>query len=198
MKILKKKFIVFSLIVICIFLCLVVFKIINAKKETVFENKTDEVINISNNLIGIPAHLKIPSINVDASVEQVGLTLNGAMDTPKGGENVGCFNLGQRPGEAGTAVITGHYGTWKNGKGSVFDNLNKIKVGDKIYVEDENKSVVVFVVRELRNYDPKADATGIFSSDDEKDHLNLITCEGVWSKDSKSFSERLVVFTDKE
>jgi LPXTG-site transpeptidase (sortase) family protein len=147
---------------------------------------------------GLPVHLKISAIDVDSNVEHLGLTPTGAMDVPKGPDDVAWFNLGTRPGENGSAVIAGHYGTWKNGKGSVFDNLNKLRAGDKIYIEDDKGIDITFVVRESRSFDPKADASEVFSSDDEKSHLNLITCEGTWNKDSKSYSQRLVVFTDKE
>jgi LPXTG-site transpeptidase (sortase) family protein len=147
---------------------------------------------------GLPVRLKISGINVDAAVESLALTPKGAMDTPKGPDDVAWFSLGTRPGEIGSAVIAGHYGRWKNGQGSVFDNLHELQPGDKIIIEDDKGAVATFVVRESRNYDPSADAAGVFSSDDEKSHLNLITCEGTWSKDSKSYSQRLVVFTDKE
>ena len=59
---------------------------------------------------GFPVRLRIPSINVDAPVEYVGLTPDGAMDVPKERANVAWFNLGPRPGENNSAVIAGHYG----------------------------------------------------------------------------------------
>jgi len=146
---------------------------------------------------GLPMRLKIPSINVDAAIEYVGLTPDGTMDVPKNPDNVAWFEFGPRPGENGSAVIAGHYG-WKNKKASVFDNLYKLRKGDKLYIEDDKGMIISFVVRESRKYDQKADASDIFSSNDEKPHLNLITCEGVWDKVSKSYSQRLVIFTDKE
>jgi len=145
---------------------------------------------------GQPVRLKIPKINVDAVVEYVGFAPDGAMDVPKERTNVAWFNLGTRPGENGSAVIAGHYG-WKN-KSSALDNLYKLRKGDKVYIEDDKGVIISFVMRENRRYDPKADASDIFGSNDGESHLNLITCEGVWNKDSKSYSERLVVFTDKE
>lgn len=145
----------------------------------------------------LPARLKIPSINVDALVEYVGLTPDGAMDVPKERTNVAWFNLGSRPGENGSAVIAGHYG-WKNGKASIFDNLYKLRKGDKLYIENEKGVIISFVVRESRRYDPEADASDVFGSNEGKPHLNLITCEGEWDKVSKTYSQRLVVFTDKE
>ena len=146
---------------------------------------------------GLPVRLEIPIINVDATVEYVGLTSDGAMGVPKGPAEVGWFKLGPHPGEIGSAVIAGHSG-WKNNRPAVFDNLNKLKKGDKIYVIDEKGITVTFVVNEFRNYDPEANATDVFSSSDGKAHLNLITCEGVWNKVTKSRSKRLVVFTNKE
>ena len=145
----------------------------------------------------LPVRLKIPAIDVESKFEYVGLTPDGSMDAPKEPANAGWFNLGPRPGENGSAVIAGHYG-WKNGIPAVFDNLSKLKKGDKIYIEDENGVSISFVVRESRSYDPKADASTVFNSSDGKAHLNLITCEGSWNRLKKSYSKRLVVFADQE
>ena len=147
---------------------------------------------------GLPMRLKIPVINVDSAIEFVGTAPDGNMDTPKNPADVAWYKLGSRPGENGSAVITGHYGTWKNGQRSVFDNLHKLNQGDKVYIEDDSGKIISFVTRESRRYDPSADAKEVFNSNDEKAHLNLITCEGFWNKNSKSYSQRLVVFTDKE
>src|SRR5258708_827346 len=58
----------------------------------------------------LPARLKIPSIGIDTFVEQVAVTPGGAMDVPKGANNVGWFDLSPRPGAKGSAVIDGHSG----------------------------------------------------------------------------------------
>ena len=146
---------------------------------------------------GLPVRLKIPSIKVDALMEYVGLTPDGAMDVPKNRDNVAWFEPGQVPGESGTAVIAGHYGR-QYGKGSVFDNLYTLRKGDKVYIEDEKGAGIVFVVRESRRFAATADATDVFGSDDGGAHLNLITCEGAWDKSEQQYPSRLVVFTDKE
>ncbi len=118
------------------------------------------------------------------------------MDTPKGPADVGWFYFGPRPGEKGSAVIAGHEG-WKNGIPAVFDNLYKLRTGDKIYVKDAKGTTTTFVVRGSRTYGEHDDASGAFYSNDGKAHLNLITCEGIWNKATKSYSNRLVVFSDK-
>jgi LPXTG-site transpeptidase (sortase) family protein len=155
--------------------------------------------NVSNDQtnVGLPVRLKIPKINVDASFEYLGLTSDGAMDVPKGPDNVAWFNLGPRPGEVGSSVIAGHYG-WKNNIPAVFDYLNTLQKGDKIYVIDDKGASTTFVVTEIGIYDQNGDAANVFGSNDGKAHLNLITCEGVWNVALKNRPSRLVVFTDKE
>jgi sortase A len=146
--------------------------------------------------VGLPIRLFIPKIKVDAPVGPVGLTDTGAMDVPKGPSDAGWFELGKRPGEVGSSVIVGHFG-WKDGIPAVFDELSVLRKGDLVTVLDEQNATTTFAVREIANYDPNADASDVFGSSDGKVHLNLVTCEGVWNKEGKSYSQRLVVFTDK-
>lgn len=145
----------------------------------------------------LPVRLKIPGINVDVNLEYVGVTEAGAMDMPKSLDKVAWFEPGVRPGDFGSAVIAGHFGK-KNNKVSAFDNLNKLVKGDRIYIEDDKGMLTPFVVSGIKLYNPNANTADVFISNDGKAHLNLITCGGVWNSVAKSYSERLVVFTDKE
>ena len=147
--------------------------------------------------VGLPVRLKIPAIDVDAAVVSVGITSDGEMDVPKDPAEVAWYSFGSRPGEIGSAVIAGHYDQ-KNNMSAVFTNLHTLKKGDKIFVEDEKGVATTFVVREISIYDKNKDATDVFISNDGNAHLNFITCAGVWNKSEKSYSERLIVFTDKE
>jgi len=47
-------------------------------------------------------------------------------------------------------------------------------------------------------FDAEEDATDVFSSTDGKAHLNLVTCDGIWNKNTAQYSQRLVVFADRE
>ncbi len=146
---------------------------------------------------GLPVRLRIPKINVDAAIESVGLRPNGDMDVPKSPANAAWYNKGPRPGEKGSAVIDGHFG-YKDNIPAVFDNLSKLQKGDKLFIEDAQGGANTFVVQASRNYDPNANAKDVFFASDGGTHLNLITCEGVWNATDKSYSNRLVVFTDKQ
>lgn len=171
-------------------------------KLSYFNNSNIYLSDISNSIFGtqtkpsgFPARLSIPSINVDAPIIQVGLTADGSVDTPKGADEVAWFNLGPKPGEMGSSVIVGHYGLWKNGEHSVFDNLNKLEKGSKIYVTNDKGSKVSFAVREIRTYNPGDSVPDIFYRKDGT-YLNLITCGGTWIPGMQTYNKRLVIFAN--
>lgn len=147
--------------------------------------------------VGLPERLKIPAINVDAAIGYAGTAPDGTMGISQSQDDVAWYEPGPRPGDVGSAVIAGHYGSL-NGKYSVFSNLTQLQKGDKLQILDHTGGLVTFVVRESRKYEPAADATDVFNSHDGKAHLNLITCEGTWNNAKESYSDRRVVFTDKE
>jgi LPXTG-site transpeptidase (sortase) family protein len=143
-----------------------------------------------------PIQLKIPEIKVDSALEYVGLTGQSAMAVPAGPTDAAWFYLGPSPGNVGSAVIAGHDG-WKNNIPAVFDNLYKLRKGDKVYIENANGTVITFTVSRLQTYQENQDASAVFFSSDGGAHLNLITCEGIWNAITKSYSNRLVIFTDE-
>jgi LPXTG-site transpeptidase (sortase) family protein len=146
---------------------------------------------------GLPVRLKIPVIGVDSAIEDAYITPDGRMDVPAGTVNVAWFALGPKPGKEGSAVIGGHYGEYQANKGpTVFFNLDKLKAGDKVYIEDDKGETLTFVVRRIQLFDRNADSTSVFTSGDGKAHLNLITCEGIWNQVNDSYPDRRIVFTD--
>lgn len=149
---------------------------------------------VQNTTQGFPVRLRIPSITIDATIEHVGVTPAGIMGVPVNASNVAWFDLGPKPGEVGSAVIAGHF-DGADGKNAVFTNLNKLKNGDELFVENDKGEVTVFVVQGSGIYDPGY-ADEVFSRNDGI-YLNLITCDGVWDGSKKSFSKRLIVFAKK-
>ncbi len=160
------------------------------------ETQASPSANIVQKKSKFPVRLRISAIGVDALVEQVGANPTGEMDTPRNYSNVAWFNLGPSPGAEGSAVIAGHL-DYKNGQKAVFYDLNKLKMGDQLFIEDEKGKFIVFIVREMRSYDSHNLVPEVFLSS-EGQHLNLITCAGAWDHSKKEYAERLVVFTDRE
>lgn len=144
---------------------------------------------------GLPVRLKIPVIGVDSAIEDALITPDGRMDVPYGSVNVAWFSLGPKPGRAGSAVIGGHFGI-NAGVKFVFYDLDKLVVGDRIHILDDNGETLAFQVRRIELLERDADATTVFTSDDGLAHLNLITCEGLWNRVNDTYPLRRVVFTD--
>ena len=144
---------------------------------------------------GLPVRLIIPKISVNSSIESLGLNADGDLEAPKNIINAGWYNSGPRAGSPGTAVMDGHFGA-ADGKPAVFDDLHTLQKGDRLYVKDSDSVTHTFIVRETRLFQPDEDASMVFRPDDNKAHLNLITCQGKWDKRKESYSARLVVFTD--
>jgi sortase A len=146
--------------------------------------------------VGAPVRIKIPSIQVNAVIREVGKTPSGAMGVPELPRDTAWYKLGPKPGENGSAVIAGHVDWWYGVTG-VFKNLKKLKPGDRILVEDDQGTSYAFIVRKSHTYGLKDDTTEVFRSSDRTAYLNLVTCAGVWDRVFKMYSKRLVVFAEK-
>ncbi|MFZ3011956.1 MAG: class F sortase [Minisyncoccia bacterium] len=141
----------------------------------------------------IPIRITIPSIKVEALIKPVGLTKLKTMESPEEPLDTAWFKLGASPGEKGSSVIAGHRG-WKTGR-AIFDDLDEIQLGDKVYVENEKGDILVFVVREMRVYGALEIVPEVWNKNDAA-YLNLITCSGDWNASTGTSDKRLVVFTD--
>lgn len=141
----------------------------------------------------LPARLVIPAISVDAAVEQVGNTSDGAMDVPLQWGDVGWYGLGFRPGDRGSAVIVGHLDSTTSP--AVFWALNRLRVGDRAQVRNDDGSQLSFAVvsAEVYAFD-NAPLQRIFGPLDTAG-LNLITCSGRFDWGSRNYDNRLVVYT---
>lgn len=186
MKVFVRRLLLIAFVVFSIFLLFYLVKGFNEKSKSKYQA-------VSKAALGSPVRLTIPDINVDADIQYVGVTQAGEMEVPSNTVDVGWFKIGPRPGEKGSAVISGHV-DGKKGEAGVFTNLYKLKKGDKLYIKYDNGKSTTFVVREKRTYSPGY-AEEVFSLNDRA-HLNLVTCDGVWDGAKKSYSKRLVVFSD--
>lgn len=146
--------------------------------------------------ISSPSRLLIPSIGVDAPVENIGVLSNGDLATPTqnpwGG--VGWYHLGPHPGQSGSAVIAGHLDR-PGGAPAVFWNLRNMQSGDIVTVMAGKSAPLRFRVTQVASYAPnQAPLQEIFGNSGGK-YLNLITCAGDWIPTQHQTTLRLVVYT---
>lgn len=164
--------------------------------------------------VDVPLELRIPSIQVSASVIGVGLTAENLMDAPKGPADdpvwhqVFWFRGGGIPGDSGTATFAGHVDD-PLGRPTVFTRINELRPGDQIVVHDTRSgNDVHFIVTETKVYsleeasDPSV-LTRVYGSGpvtgggpqpapDGLSHLALITCSGDFV--SGAYDLRIVVY----
>ncbi len=147
----------------------------------------------------IPVRLVIPAIDINASVESVGIRSDSDLATPTQHpwEDVGWYDLGPLPSERGSAVIDGHLDR-PGGYPAVFWRLRDIQVGDDVQVIGSAGKGVHFRVTRIAYYPPdQAPLQDIFGNLGGR-YLNLITCAGDWIPSQHQTTLRLVVYTALE
>jgi sortase (surface protein transpeptidase) len=140
--------------------------------------------------------LLIPSIQVDASIESVGVLPNGELETPlvKPWDDVGWYQTGPVPGHRGSAVIDGHLDR-PGGYSAVFWRLRELHAGDAVIVMNAQGKAVHFHVTQVAFYAPQAAPLQEIFGNGGGAFLNLITCAGDWIPDQHQTTQRLVVYT---
>ena len=134
--------------------------------------------------------LSIPSIGVNAPIEDEGLDGVGNMQTPYHLANVGWYEYGTPIGDVGSAVIAGHVDN-ELGTPAVFYNLKKVQKGDDIYVTNTDGTKLHFVVADIEDYSlQNAPVAKIFNDTSGQRIINLITCE---KTGAFTYNDRIVV-----
>lgn len=144
-----------------------------------------------------PAILEIPKIGVKTDVQHVGVTESGLMGVPSNFTDTGWYKYGPVPGQPGSSVIAGHQDN-AMGTPAVFFELEKLVVGDDIYITSEDGTKLHFKVRKTETVPynlsgPKLEE--IFQGQGGR-YLNLITCAGNWLQSAKTNDLRLIVYTE--
>lgn len=139
-----------------------------------------------------PSRLRIPALRIDAPVNPVGINDRGEMVVPVLAGDIGWYALGARPGETGSAVLSGHLDSVLGTRG-VFGNLQKLATGDSVYVDNGSGGTLHFRVIASHSYPTdEAPIREIFTATGGQ-LLNLITCSGTWTW--PTYDKRLVVYT---
>ena len=142
-----------------------------------------------------PTQIRLPSIGIEAPIVNVGLEDDGGMEIPDDVSTTGWYELGVAPGEAtGTAVISGHVDSRDQGRGAFWD-LRRMDVDDIVTVDHADGTTSEWRVVARTSY-PKDELpiADIFTRFGEP-RLVLITCDGYFDRDARSYSDNVVVYT---
>jgi len=139
-----------------------------------------------------PVRLKIPSLGIDANVQELGINKKGALGVPSNFTDVGWYAAGTIPGDKGSAIMDGHV---DNGLAlaGVFKHLVDIAVGDSIYVTEHDGTVIHFIVTGTESFDYMNAPTDLIFNQNNGSYLKLITCGGAWVPGGRTYDRRIVV-----
>lgn len=167
--------------------------------------------------VDMPLELRIPSLQLNAPMLAVGITLKNAMDAPGGladdpvWQKAFWYRGGGIPGEPGTATIAGHVVDML-GRPAAFADLMDLRPGHLIIIRDTQSGLDVrFRVVKTESYsveqaaDPAILAQiygsgpvtgkGAQPASDGLSHLTLITCSGDFI--NGSYDHRWVVYAER-
>ena len=141
----------------------------------------------------VPVRVQIPAIGVDSELMDLGLKPDGTLEVPPEGFPAGWYTGAPTPGEVGPAIIAGHV-DW-TGPG-VFYDLHRLSPDDQVTVQRADGSAAVFRITRVEQYPKDAFPTEEVYGDVEHAGLRLVTCGGVFNRETGSHDDNIVVFAE--
>jgi hypothetical protein len=139
-----------------------------------------------------PTWLRVPTQQVEAPVTAVGVQPGGQLTVPEDPQVLGWWRGGARPGSSrGTVVIDGHVDSRVYGTGALF-YLSKLEPGATLML-GTTSGTKRYQVRAVHAY-PKAELPSEVFDTTGTPRLVLITCGGVFNKDTRQYSDNIVAY----
>lgn len=141
----------------------------------------------------IPVRLRIETLGIDAPIGAYGVDAQGRMDVPDNVTDVGWYEFGPAPGQAGSAVLAAHVDLAGPGKG-LFFALDELQEGAQIEVVMDDGSSLEFSVSAQTSYPKSELPLDVIFSRDGSPVLTLVTCGGGFSRSTRTYDSNVVVF----
>ena len=144
--------------------------------------------------VAAPVSLTIPLIGVQTNLMTLGLGRNGELQVPplSMASVAGWYTGSPRPGAIGSAIIVGHVDTTSGP--AVFDRLDTLTSGDKIYVKRTDGTLVEFRVTSIQQYPKDHFPTEAVYGPVPDPELRLITCGGAYDPATHHYLLNIVVY----
>jgi len=139
-----------------------------------------------------PVLLTIPLIGVSTQLVTLGLTSSGALEVPSSTSVAGWYTGSSKPGAIGSAIIVGHIDS-VSGPG-VFFRLSELRVGDMVYVNRSDGTLVEFRVTSVQMYLKDRFPTEAVYGPTPDAELRLITCGGAFDSATGHYLSNIVVY----
>lgn len=123
-----------------------------------------------------PVSIEIPTINLHATLQTLGLDPAGELEPPTNLTQAGWYTGSPVPGQAGPSIIAGHVDSYQGP--AVFFNLKSLNPGDRITVGLSSGQSVTFRVMLVQRYPKDQFPTQDVYGARPDPELRLITCGG--------------------
>jgi len=140
-----------------------------------------------------PAVIRIPRLDVEASIIPLGLNDDGSIEVPEDPDQAGWWLGGPEPGETGPAVILGHVDSQEEGP-AVFFYLQYLDPGDEIHIDRVDGSTITYVVEATERHDKDEFPTDAVYGPTEQPTLRLVTCGGDFDFGVRTYEDNVIVF----
>ncbi len=147
---------------------------------------------VSKSIAAPPRQVVIPSIGVDAPIIDLGLTADGALETPADFDVAGWWAGGSVADEVGPTVIVGHVDDHSGP--AVFFRLRELEPGDAIIVIDDLGREQTFTVVDKGLYDKTSFPTERVYGASVMPTLRLVTCGGEFDRSERSYESNWVIY----
>jgi len=141
-----------------------------------------------------PLRVRIPGIEVDAPITDLGLNDDGTLEVPSDFDDTGWYTGRSVPGELGPSVVVGHVDSTRGP--AVFFRLRDLVVGDRIQIDRSDGLVAWFEVTDTVLVDKDEFPTEqVYAATDEPT-LRLITCGGSFDRTERSYRGNVIVYAE--
>jgi sortase (surface protein transpeptidase) len=164
----------------------------SSRDEASAEVAADEVVAVGPSDDVYPMRVRIPSIDVDADVIDLGLNTDGTLEVPSDFGLSGWYTGRSAPGELGPSVVVGHVDSW-NGP-AVFYRLRDLEAGNLIEIDRSDGLVALFRVDDVVLVDKDEFPTEQVYGATEQPTLRLITCGGGFDEAARSYLGNLIIY----
>lgn len=138
-----------------------------------------------------PRALEIASIDVSGFIQQVGVDQFGHIAVPTNVHFAGWYIKSALPGHAGVTIIDGHVGGRFGG--AIFSKLAILAPGEEVRLQKGDLSWLTYRIEKQMSISP-GDTKSLYEHQtDSLSELHLITCDGVYSADTKTYDKRSLV-----
>jgi sortase (surface protein transpeptidase) len=142
-------------------------------------------------MLARPASIAIPRLDVDGAVEPLGVQLDGVLEAPSRGDQVGWYGVSARPGQVGNMVMSGHLDLHK--RPAIFWRLHELRAGDQIEVLGEDGARHAYQVSWARDVDATSAPLDDILGPTTERWLTLITCGGPFDPHTGEYRSRTIV-----